>query len=97
MMNARLPDLPNGTNDNLSRVVHLIETSWIDVVQMDKSKMLILTTGQFASLSHSKFLGSTIRSSVCTMKKSEDTAKLGICYKETMNIAGNLYFPVKSE
>jgi hypothetical protein len=54
---------------------------------MYKGKVLILTTGQFASLSHSKFLGSTIRSSVCTMKTAEDIAKLGISYKETMNIA----------
>jgi hypothetical protein len=73
MVNTRLSDLPNDTNNNLNKAVHQIETSWIDVVQIDKSKMLILTTGQFASLSHSKFLGSTIRSSVHTMKTSEDT------------------------
>jgi hypothetical protein len=56
----------------------------------DKNKVLILTTGQFASLSHSKFLGSTIRSSVCTIKKTEGIARLGMYYKESMNVAGKL-------
>ena len=90
MMNAKLPHLPNFTTDNLDRAVNHIETRWIDDYAYEQSKVLILTTGQFASLSHSKFLGSTIRSSACTMKTAKDIAKLGICYKETMNAAGKL-------
>jgi len=40
-------------------------TQEVDYAVRDESKVPILTTGQLASLSHTKFLGSTIRSSVC--------------------------------